>query len=419
LSDQGTPASSPAPKFFYGYVIVICTFFIMMFLLGSITAFGVFFTPVSEAFNWNRATTSGAFSLNQILVGLAGIVMGGLNDRLGPRIVMTVCGIMVGAGFIMMSYINSLWQLYFFYGIVIGIGQGGGYVPTLSTVARWFTKNRSFMTGLVLIGFSLGELIAPPISNRLIENFDWQKSYLILGVIILVVVVIASQFLKRDPSLVGSKPYGDEKSSKQNIAVKGLSLKEAANTRQFWIFNVMEFIFGFILMTILVHLIPHIQDLGISPALAAIAITIAAGFSILGRLVLGRAGDKVGNRIIFAITFLLIALDLAWLIFIHDIIGLYIFAAIFGFAYGGTETSESPMVAWLFGIKSHGLIFGVQTLWFAIGAAVGPLAAGFIFDTYTSYQNAFVIMAVLGIIGVILSLALKPVINNKKAIASS
>ncbi len=136
-------------KFFYGYIVAITAFFIMVLIWGTYYSFGIFFKPVSTEFGWTRAMTSGAFSLSMIMYGLLGIVMGGLNDRLGPRLVMTFCGFFLGLGYLLMSQTNTIWQLYLFYGGIIGIGMGGSWVPLTSTIARWFVKRRSMVTGIV------------------------------------------------------------------------------------------------------------------------------------------------------------------------------------------------------------------------------------------------------------------------------
>ena len=150
--------------FYYGYIIVIAIFITMVFAFGSNFAFGVFFKPVQDEFNLTRAMTAGAFSLCMIVQGIIGTVMGCLTDRFGPRLVMTASGILLGIGYLLMAQVNSLWQLYVFYGVIIGIGMSSGYVTLLSTTARWFNKRRNLMTGIVLIGMSIGTLLAPPIS---------------------------------------------------------------------------------------------------------------------------------------------------------------------------------------------------------------------------------------------------------------
>lgn len=405
------PAPAPGkPRIFYGYIIVVCTFLTLLVVLGGNGFFGIFFKPVSEEFHWSRAATAAAFSLNSLLGGFAGMIMGKLNDRFGPRLVVTLCVILVGAGFMLMSVINSLWHLFFFYGVLIGLGMAGAYVPMLSTVARWFSSRLSLMSGIVLTGMSIGELIAAPVASSLIQNYGWRDSYLILGAIILMVSVAAAQFMKRDPSTMGLKPYG-ENQCEQPSAVSGVTLKEAMATRQFWIVAAIEFAFGFILMTVLVHLVPHVTDLSIPISTAAAIMAVCAGASIPGRLILGPAGDRLGNRAIFLIGFFLMAGSLTWLIFIRDALPLFFCAAVFGFSFGGMESSESPIAAWLFGIRNHGLIFGSLVLSFTIGAAIGPFLTGYIFDTFNSYLAAFIIMGVLAMIGFTLTATLKPLVK--------
>ena len=148
-------SSATGLRLYYGYIIVIAIFITMVFAFGSRQAFGVFFIPVQTEFSWTRAMTSGAFSLCMIMEGLLGIVAGGLTDRFGPRLVMTASGILLGIGYVLMSQISSLWQLYLYYGVIVGVGMSSSYVTLVSTTARWFSPRRSLMTALVLIGMSL------------------------------------------------------------------------------------------------------------------------------------------------------------------------------------------------------------------------------------------------------------------------
>jgi MFS family permease len=183
----------------------------MVLTWGIFSTFGVFFKPVLTEFGWTRAATSGAFSLSWIIQGLLAIVMGRVNDRLGPRIVITVCGSILGLGYLLMSQISTLWQLYLFYAVLVAIGMSGTFVPLTSTVARWFVERRGMMTGIVVAGTGIGGLIAPPVANWLISIYDWCVAYIILGSIALVVVVLVAQLLRRDPTQVGQMPYGENK----------------------------------------------------------------------------------------------------------------------------------------------------------------------------------------------------------------
>ena len=347
------------PQFFYGYIVVVAAFLIMMVMFGVYYAFGVFFKPVLAEFGWTRAMTSGAFSLSWIVSGLLAIVMGRLTDRFGPRLVMTLCGFFLGLGYLLVAQISAVWQLYLFYGVIIGIGMGGAFVPLMSTVARWFVKRRSMMTGIVVAGVGMGSLIAPPVASRLIATYDWRLSYIILGSIILVVVVLLAQLLRRDPTQVRQVPYSENEEQGFKPETEGFSLKEAVCTKQFWLVSAMFGCFGFCALAIMVHIVAHATELGISAASAANILATIGGMGIVGRVVLGTAADRIGNRQAFIIGFIFMSAALFWLMPATEAWMLYLFAAVFGFGYGGCATSESPLVAELFGLSSHGLIMGL------------------------------------------------------------
>lgn len=401
---------SNEPKFFYGYIVVIATFCIMGAIWGTYYAFGVFFKPVLTDFGWTSAMTSGAFSLSQLLYGSLGIVTGALSDRFGPRVVLTICGLLVSIGYFLMSQIDAIWQLYFFYGVIIGIGISGFYVPLLSTIARWFTSRRSMMTGIVLAGMSVGGFFMPPIANLLISAFNWRTSYIILSIFVLVVALPGTQFLKRDPRQAGLLPYEDNGVREKRLALKvrELSIGETIYTRQFWMVCAMAFCRGFTWNLIMVHIVPYAVDMGISAASAANILATAGGLSIAGRLILGAAADRIGERQALIIGFIMITAALFWLAPATDAWMLYIFAAVFGFGHGGGALG-SPLAAGLFGLRSHGLIFGTMGLGYSIGAAIGPFMAGYIFDTTASYQVGFLISAAVGIVGLVVTALLKPI----------
>jgi len=399
------------PRLFYGYTLVLSALVIMVLLWGAYSVYGVFFNPLVDEFDWTRAATSGAFSLATILSGVLGVVVGGITDRFGPRIVMTVSCLLFGLGHLLMSQVSTLWQLYLFYGVIIGIGMSGSWVPLLSIVARWFSRRRSLMTGIVIAGLSVGRMIAPPVISGLIAVYEWRLSYIILGGTVLFLTVIASQFLKRDPAQIGLLPYGANEGEPGGLDLnfRGFSLREAGRTWQFWSAFAMFFCFGFGSFSIWVHIVPHAIELGIPDISAASIISISSGLGILGNFVLGGIiGDKVGNRKIIIVGFTLISGMLFWLVFARELWMLYIFAVVAGLGIGGMAASEPPLVARLFGLRSHGVILGFIGLGFTCGAAVGPYVTGYIFDLTDSYQTAFLICAVTGVIGLILAIILRP-----------
>jgi len=408
-NNKDQQSSRTGPGFFYGYVMVAALLIVSIAMWGPYHAFGVFFKPVLTEFGWTRALTSGAFSFAQIVNGLLVIVMGTLNDRFGPRMVVVLCGCLIGVGYLLMSQVHALWQLYLFYGVIIGAGMGGAFVPQVSTIARWFVKRRSLMTGIVAAGTGVSLLVGPIIATQLISIYEWRISYIIMGSSAWLLIMLTALFLKRDPAQVGQQPYGeiDGGGPGPGLRVKSFALKEAVDTRQFWLFNGLSFCYGFCLFTMIVHAVPYATDLGISETSAAYIMMTIGVASIIGKVVLGGAGDRIGNKQAIIISFTLWVLAYFWLLMATEEWVLYLFAVGFGIAYGGNSTSHSPLVARLFGLSSHGLIMGVTGLGVTIGGAVGPFIAGYIFDTTDSYQLTFFLCALIALVGIIFTSLMK------------
>ncbi|MFC1995792.1 MFS transporter [Chloroflexota bacterium] len=402
---------SKQPRLFYGYVVVFAGFCILMLAWGAFLSFGVFFESILIEFGWTRATTSTAYALAILLNGLLSIGMGRLNDRFGPRVVMTGCSLSLGLGFLLMSQISSLWQLYILYGALIGIGISGTFVPLSSVVARWFVKRRGMMTGIILAGQGLGILVIPPIVSQLIVAYGWRISYVIVGIFTLLLLLLVSQLLKRDPSKAGQLPYGESESSEDssNAEASGFSLRESTHTRQFWMLCVVFFAIFFCLGVIMVHVVIHATGLGVPATTAASVLGVTGGVSIFGRIIIGSASDRIGNRLAFITGFILMLIALLWLAVAKDTWMLFLCAVIFGFGYGGLLALLSPLTAELFGLRSHGVILGVLYFGGEIGETISPVLAGRIFDITSSYQLAFLISAAVIIIGTLLILFLRPI----------
>ena len=189
---------------------------------------------------------------------------------------------------------------------------------------------------------------------------------------------------------------------------EGLSFNEAVRTGKFWLFFAALLCFGFSLYALMVHIVPHAIDLGISDSSAANILAMIGGLGILGMIVLGFVADKIGNRWVFIIGFVLMAAALFGLIPATQERTLYLLVVIFGFGHGGFASSESPLAARLFGLRSHGSILGTAVLGFSIGGAIGPVLTGYIFDVTGSYQTSFLVCGIVAIIGIIVSALLRP-----------
>ena len=175
-------------QFYYGYIVAGASIVLQVIMWGIFNTYGVFFIPLQDEFTWSRAEISGARSLSMFVWGFLGILLGNLNDRYGPRVIIAVCGCFFGLGYFLMSQINSIWQLYLFHGLIVGIGVSATDVVILSTVAHWFVKKRGMMTGIIKAGTGLGMFIMPLAATGLISSYSWRTSYMILGVMGFIII---------------------------------------------------------------------------------------------------------------------------------------------------------------------------------------------------------------------------------------
>lgn len=403
------PASSP--RFYYGYVVVAVSFIIMVIAQGLFIVFGLFINPLLAEFGWTRAAISGAYSVSTILSGVLGIPMGGLVDRFGPRVIVTVCGVFMGVGYLLMSRVDAVWEIYLYYGVITGIGLAGLWVPLLSPISRWFVARRSLMTGIVMTGMTVGGIIAPLVVSRLIVAYDWRQTFIIIGSAALIIIVVSAQLFRGDRQRLEQSI-----ASKEGGAVTGFSapatgydLKEAVRTVQFWLGFFILFCFGYSIISVAVHLVPHIIGLGISDVRAADVMAVNSGVGIIGNFVVGGIiGDRIGNRKVLLLGFTIAVASLIWLLPSNELWMFHLFAVILGIAAGSIGTSESPLVARLFGLKNHGLIYAVFVLGFTVGGAVGPFVTGYVHDVTGSYHNAFLVCIAFMVAGLILTIFLKP-----------
>ena len=392
----------------YGYVIVSSAFLLMTVMWMGFYSFGIFFKPVLREFGWTRAVTAGAFSLCSLIQGLLAIAMGALTDRFGPRLVMTLCGLLLAAGYLLMSQLNALWQLYLFFSIIVGIGMGGSFAPLMTLTARWFVRRRGMMTGIVASGTGLGAVIGPLLAGVLISHYGWRTSFTVLGVTIFVVMILCALPLKRAPGHITGGSAGDGAEERgRGIQQEGIGFHDAIRSRKFWTLFAAIFCLGFSIFAIMVHTAPYVTDLGFSQATAANVIAAIGIACIAGRIVFGKVLDRIGSRNGLILGFAVMAFSLFLVAFCISLTLLYIFALLFGFAFGACVTCESPLVADLFGLRRHGLLLGIVACGFTFGGGVGPFMAGYIFDVLERYQLAFLLCGMLSAAGLFLTRTLK------------
>ncbi|MFH1031432.1 MAG: MFS transporter [Chloroflexota bacterium] len=396
-------------RLYYGWVIVICSAGLMAFHGLFLYTFGVFFKPLVNEFNWERGILSGAHSTAMLVTGVLSLITGMLCDRLGPRALLTVNGIAAGAALLLMSRVNSLWQVYLFWGLLMGIANAAVFIPITTTVPRWFGKNKGASTGLTLAGIGVGGVMWPIISQWLISDYGWRQAYVILGITTIVVVIPLAQFIKSSPQGIDLKRYEEREATGNGIsppAGGGLTLKQAVKKGSFWIIAALLFFEMFYAGTITVHISPHALDIGISAVVAAGLLSALSASQLTGRLLTGFVSDKIGTRLTATICLFMALLGLVWLQFAREAWMLYAFVIFFGVWAGGIFPTQIVITAEIFGLKCLGVILATLVFFGTIGNAIGPALGGGVFDVTGSYRLAFITIAILCAGAFILSLVL-------------
>jgi MFS family permease len=387
----------------YAYVVLLICFLIMMLVYGSQYCFGVFFKPMIAEYGWSRAATSGPFALFMIVTGILAVVTGRLSDRLGPRLIITTSSLILGTGYILMSRITNLWQLYLVYGVVIAAGSGGMYTPLVAMLTRWFPHNRGLMAGIGISGIGFGIGVVPILASSMVVSYNWRTSTLILGIICLVMVTLLGQFARKEPTT--ARPVSSP--SQPLSPRKEYTFSQAIRTHQFWLFFIAWVCYGFFYHAGLVHIVPYASDIGLSVTTAASILTTIGLVGTAARIGLGYSGDRHGHKTMVMISFVALTLAFGGLAASRSVWMLYSFGIVFGI-FSGIGVLLAPMVADFFGFKALGVIIGALVMGNALGGAISPPLAGAIYDVTGSYQLAFIACGVLGLASVILMYLIKP-----------
>jgi MFS family permease len=397
----------PESKFYYGYAIVAASTIIMTAGVGIYYSYSVFFESLLTEFGWSRAVTSGAFSVSILVAGLLGIVMGRISDRVGPKAICIFSGIVLGLGFILMSRVDSPWQVFAIHILLLASGVSGLWPAVVSSVPRWFIEKRGLMTGIVTGGIGLGGFIFPPVISHFVSVYGWRTAYVLSGVIIMVVVVAGALFLKYKPIQASPAPKSPAASAR-TLPPGGndFTLKEVLLTRQFWVLVVVFILLGFNQFSITVHMVPYASGVGISPLAAAGVLSSIGGASIVGRVLIGVVGDRLRIKTLFIFIIVLFLVSLAWLEFADKLWSIYLFAIVFGFAYGGSSTIQPLLAVDLFGISALGILLGILGFSVFVGGSIGPVISGYIFDVTGSYHIAFIVNALIAVAALVLTLSL-------------
>jgi MFS family permease len=396
---------------YYGWIVVAVTFVVLLVSAGIRQVPAVILKPLENEFHWDRASISLAISVGLFLNGLASPFAGKLMDRYGVRSVMLAAIVLVVASCLSTIVMISLPGLMLFYGVGVGIGSGALSVVMGAAIAnRWFVKRRGLVTGVLGAGFSAGQLVFVQLMTALTISIDWRAAFLFMTVMLAVMLPLAWVFMRSTPAEVGLAPYGAT-SEQQAQALSGptTSIGQAVRTLDFWLLAGSFFVCGFTTAgTVGTHFMAHAVEHGFDPYTAGFAFSLIGGMNFIGTTASGYLTDRFNPRILLSIYYGLRATSLLMLPFISDVVGLTVFAIIFGLDFIATVPPTIGLTADRFGRRSVAQLFGWITFAHQIGGAIAASLSGWIHDLFGDYQIAFLAAAMLGFIAAGIALRIAP-----------
>ena len=378
---------------------VAALFVVTCGIATPLAAFGVFLPVLAETFGWSRGAISTALSINLVLGGLAGLGIGALADRHGPRVFLAPTVALAGAAFALVSTVGALWQLYLFVGVLGGVGMSSFYLLSATTVARWFEERRGLALALVLVGFNLGYISGGPLAAWLIARAGWREAYALLGGGCGLVTLIAALTVRlprpteaaalRLPSGRPSGQPSRQMAATEGAHEQGVTLRHALTDPRQWCLNVAWLLLGGVAFMVTVHIVPFARDQGVSLAGASLALSAYGVGSVGGRVAAGAMSDRIGTITTMRIAYVVQALALLALLGLPSREALFGTLAAFGAGFAAADTMIAKVIPDVFGVRAIGAIMGVLTLGWRSGAALGPAAAGFLYDASGSYAVPF------------------------------
>jgi len=418
---------TPPWKLYRGWWVVAAGFG-ALFVSSGATGFGfsVMIKPIEQAMAWNRATTVGVLSAAGIVSGIMSAPLGFVVDRYGARAVMVVSAFAGGLALMLLAFVTAPWQYYLVMGVGVGAARAGlsGLAPR-AAVANWFIRKRASAFAILASGTAASGLLIVPLLAWIVENLDWRAAWVALGLMEwLLVIPLSWIFIRRRPEDIGLLPDGDDPAGRASsprtgeassgpispIREANWTRRQALRTRTYWLLIFSFMLTGFPGGTIFIHMVPYFTGKGLSPAMAASALSTYAAGVLVGRAVWGYTVGRTGIHHALVAYALSYGTAIAAFIIAPSPAAIFFTVFVLGIAIGGSQQLHGQVWPDYYGREIVGSLTGFSGILSTPAHAAGPLLAAIIYDTTKSYTGTFAVFSAITLIAsVTLYFAKKPV----------
>ncbi len=413
---MGNPWTKTKGRFYGWWMVVVGGFIMVITSVPIFQATAVWAVALESQFGWSRTQLGLALSFTRVEGSITGPIAGYLVDRMGTRF-MVFTGLMVlTIGFFLFSQVQNLWMLYLAY-FIMSVGQGqAGWLTVMTMMNHWFLRHRGLAMGLAMMGMGIGTLVLIPIIAWLInpdaDRLGWRHTAEIFAVVALLSSFILPKIIRNKPEDIGEQPDGDspgqnaptESGTSQGKPELELTIGQALRTQAFWCISFGHGFGSMAVLAIMSHLGLLLRDMGHDVQTAGWVITVQTGVSIVFQFFGGWIGDRMPKNIALFIFTSLQGVGVIFLVLGPHIFYFYAFAVLFGIGFGGRTPLTTAIRGDYFGRASFGKILGISTVPMNLLLLISGPLVGFMRDGIGDYNNAFLLMAGLNLLGAALFL---------------
>ena len=385
-------------KIYYGWYILAGCFTMMFLGLATRNSFGLFLKPMIEDFKISRAALSLPFSLCLILYGASQPLGGLMMRRWDPKTIIIWGSALTTIAMLGISQVDSLWGVYLFFGILLGIGGIGNSVTAFTPlVSNWFPDRRGLGMSIVSAGSSMGQLLLLPFFAYLMGFLDWRTTSLTIGIIFIFTLMPISIFIVKNSPGTGDTLPGTTSSGGnfKMVVPYDLPWVQCLHKMPFLLLLTSFFTCGFTVTVVSVHWVPFATDVGFSATVAATSFALGGGLNTLGVLAVGPLSDKIGRKIPLSLIYAFRGLGFVLFIFYKNDFTVWATPMIIGLSWIATVPLTSALTGDFFGSRNVAILFGLITFSHQLGSGLSAWLSGYIYDVTGSYNLAFALAAYL------------------------
>ncbi len=390
-------------KFFLApiFILVFCLFLIS-FSRGVGESFGVFLLPLSNDFNWDRASVTSIYSVYMFFLGLGSLLSGIIFDKFGGKFNYIFGCVLLCIAYGTSGFLNQLWQFYVFLGFFGGLGASMvGIIPTQSILSKWFNKKLSSALSIAYSGQGLGVLLLAPLCQILINKYGWMETYKFIGIFFL---ILSMSVLVLPWKKIQKGIYNNV--NKSSYKLNDVSLFEALRENTFWKFFLIYFFTAMGIFGITLQVVVYLIYCGFSDFEAALYFGLMGMLTFPGMALTGFAADIWPKHYVATFSYILSLAGILALYLLQLNIFNYFFLITFVITFGLSAGARGPiittLIAKLFAGKGLASIYGASNLGQGSGAALGAFLVGLLYDEYLNYNIGFIFCALFTVFGALL-----------------